>query len=523
MSGLPTTRDPVTTARSFHKEPAKNGGTASNRGGHHSDHGAPRHDGSAPKSRAALNAKLYVRLCRAGDLVIAPLVLVGAFLITNTNRLPQEMTQFLEVRFSVKNMLILIAFVTFWRVLASASGLYDWPQIRRPTDELGRVLAACVFVGLLVLSFPLLSDSGAFGFHTAVLFWAALVAGLMGGRLLFRVASAAPAARDLRDVLNIGSGPRALQVFRELEEEPSAFQVVGFLDTNADLIDQDITTRMLGTLGDLEQVLMSRPIDDVLITLPVRSHYAEIQQVIDVCEGVGVPSRHMADVFRASRPWKSREEIHRGYMQTAPVGPQGYKFWIKRGMDAIIGLIALIVLSPVMLAAALAVKLSGPGPIIFSQSRYGLNRRPFRMYKFRTMVADAEARQEALEDRNEAAGPVFKIKDDPRVTPVGRFLRRTSIDELPQLVNVVLGDMSLVGPRPLPARDVQRFNEATLMRRFSVRPGLTCLWQIGGRSNVDFARWIALDLKYIDEWSLRLDVVILARTVPVVFRGEGAV
>jgi lipopolysaccharide/colanic/teichoic acid biosynthesis glycosyltransferase len=144
------------------------------------------------------------------------------------------------------------------------------------------------------------------------------------------------------------------------------------------------------------------------------------------------------------------------------------------------------------------------------------------MYKFRTMVADAEARQEALEDRNEAAGPVFKIKDDPRVTPVGRFLRRTSIDELPQLVNVVVGDMSLVGPRPLPARDVQRFNEATLMRRFSVRPGLTCLWQIGGRSNVDFARWIALDLKYIDEWSLRLDVVILARTVPVVLRGEGA-
>ena len=144
------------------------------------------------------------------------------------------------------------------------------------------------------------------------------------------------------------------------------------------------------------------------------------------------------------------------------------------------------------------------------------------MYKLRTMVRDAGALQELLEERNEASGPVFKIREDPRVTPVGRVLRRLSVDELPQLVNVLRGEMSLVGPRPLPMRDVHRFTEAALMRRFSVRPGLTCLWQISGRCTVGFDDWITLDLKYIDEWTLGLDMVILLKTIPAVARGEGA-
>jgi lipopolysaccharide/colanic/teichoic acid biosynthesis glycosyltransferase len=182
----------------------------------------------------------------------------------------------------------------------------------------------------------------------------------------------------------------------------------------------------------------------------------------------------------------------------------------------------LILLSPVLLVAAVAIKLSSPGPVIFTQERYGLNRRRFRMYKLRTMVADAEALQAGLEDQNEASGPVFKIRADPRITPVGRILRRTSLDEVPQLLNVLRGEMSLVGPRPLPARDVDRFTEAALMRRFSIRPGVTCLWQICGRSDLTFDDWIRLDLKYIDEWSFGLDLQILVQTVPAVLRGTGA-
>jgi lipopolysaccharide/colanic/teichoic acid biosynthesis glycosyltransferase len=166
--------------------------------------------------------------------------------------------------------------------------------------------------------------------------------------------------------------------------------------------------------------------------------------------------------------------------------------------------------------------LDGHGPVIFAQERFGFNKRRFRMFKFRTMITDAEALQSTLEDRNEAAGPVFKIKDDPRVTRIGKFLRKTSLDELPQLWNVLRGDMSLVGPRPLPLRDVHRFSESWLMRRFSVRPGVTGLWQVSGRSDLTFSRWVALDLQYIDRWSLGLDLKILAMTVPAVLKGRGA-
>jgi len=176
-----------------------------------------------------------------------------------------------------------------------------------------------------------------------------------------------------------------------------------------------------------------------------------------------------------------------------------------------------------MVGIAVAVELTSSGPALFAQERFGYMKRRFRMYKFRTMVADAERFQGDLEAQNEAAGPVFKIRADPRITALGRFLRRTSLDELPQLWNVLVGEMSLVGPRPLPTRDVDRFSEPWLMRRFSMRPGLTCLWQIGGRSDLSFQRWIALDLEYIDRWSLWLDTLILLKTIPAVFSGTGAV
>jgi lipopolysaccharide/colanic/teichoic acid biosynthesis glycosyltransferase len=196
---------------------------------------------------------------------------------------------------------------------------------------------------------------------------------------------------------------------------------------------------------------------------------------------------------------------------------------VKRAIDITGATVALGVLGPIMLIIALAITLTSPGPALFVQERYGFRKRRFRMFKFRTMVPDAEDLQASLESQNEVLGPVFKIRNDPRITPLGRFLRKTSLDELPQLFNVLAGEMSLVGPRPLPIRDVSRFNNAALMRRFSVKPGLTCLWQISGRSNTDFDRWITLDLKYIDEWSLGLDLKILIWTFPAVLGGRGAV
>ncbi len=196
---------------------------------------------------------------------------------------------------------------------------------------------------------------------------------------------------------------------------------------------------------------------------------------------------------------------------------------MKRGLDVLIATILLLVALPVLLLIAAAIKLSSPGSILFVQERIGLNKQRFRIYKFRTMIADAESYLSDLKAKNETGGAAFKMKNDPRVTGFGRFLRRSSLDELPQLINVLTGDMSLVGPRPLTMKDLESFPESSYGRRFSVKPGITCLYQISGRALLSFDQWMLLDLRYIDHWSLWLDVTILARTIPAVLKGAGAV
>jgi exopolysaccharide biosynthesis polyprenyl glycosylphosphotransferase len=263
-------------------------------------------------------------------------------------------------------------------------------------------------------------------------------------------------------------------------------------------------------------------VDEVLIGLPIKSRYEQIQQAIAICERVGVPAKYPTDLFRTRLQIPRFEPGEDTPVMALDVAPSDARLVFKRAMDVAGAAVLLVVLSPVFLVVAVTVKFTSTGPAFFAQERYGYMKRRFRMLKFRTMVVDAERRQEELEDRNEAVGPIFKIKDDPRVTGVGRFLRRSSLDELPQLWNVLTGEMSLVGPRPMSLRDVSRFEDPWLMRRFSMRPGLTCLWQISGRSDLSFDRWIALDLEYIDRWSLPLDLVILLQTIPAVLLGKGA-
>jgi len=190
-------------------------------------------------------------------------------------------------------------------------------------------------------------------------------------------------------------------------------------------------------------------------------------------------------------------------------------------VDVVVASLAIVVLAPVFVAAAIAVKLSSPGPVFFSQPRVGRDGRVFSFLKFRSMYADAEQRKAELSDMNEADGPVFKIKEDPRITPVGRFLRRMSLDELPQLFHVLGGQMSLVGPRPHLPIEVSAYGPMDY-RRLTVQPGITCIWQVSGRSELDFDTWVTLDLEYIDTWSVWLDVKLLARTIPAVLSGRGA-
>jgi len=242
-----------------------------------------------------------------------------------------------------------------------------------------------------------------------------------------------------------------------------------------------------------------------------------------VCERLGVKATYHADIFdsRIARACFGGPAAPAAVVQMR-VAPEDWRLAVKRMLDVVGAAAALVALSPIMAAAAVAIKATSRGPVIYRQERYGLNRRRFWMLKFRTMVQEADRLQAALEEQNEVDGPVFKIANDPRITRVGRFLRKTSIDELPQLVNVLKGEMSLVGPRPLPLRDVSKFTRTADLRRFSVRPGITGAWQISGRSQTGFDRWIQLDLDYIDRWSLLLDFALLLRTIPAVLRGTGA-
>ncbi|MDU1568854.1 MAG: sugar transferase [Clostridium sp.] len=193
----------------------------------------------------------------------------------------------------------------------------------------------------------------------------------------------------------------------------------------------------------------------------------------------------------------------------------------KRALDVIASFLGLVILSPILLIVAILIKLESKGPAIFSQSRIGLNGKEFKMYKFRSMVQNAEELKEKLAKQNEMSGPMFKMKNDPRVTKVGKFIRKTSIDELPQLLNILKGDMTLVGPRPSLPREVEKF-ESWMLKRLEVKPGLTCYWQVSGRNNIDFYEWMKLDLKYVNDMSFWLDIKLIFKTVAVLFGDKNA-
>lgn len=273
----------------------------------------------------------------------------------------------------------------------------------------------------------------------------------------------------------------------------------------------------------LVDLLHSHSANAVLVA-PRNTLFGQIERTIQLCELEGVEVWMLADFFQTRISQTTVDDLHGHPVLVFRSGPESSWQALAKGVIDFVGSLALIIgLSPVMLGAALMVRLSSKGPVFFRQQRAGLNGRPFTMLKFRSMVTNAEQLKQELAALNEMSGPVFKITNDPRVTPVGRFLRKWSLDELPQLLNVLRGEMSLVGPRPLPVDEVARFDDLAHRRRLSVRPGLTCLWQVSGRNNVsDFKEWVRLDLEYIDNWSLWLDLKILFRTIPAVFTGAGA-
>jgi exopolysaccharide biosynthesis polyprenyl glycosylphosphotransferase len=478
---------------------------------------------AAPARLSRVPPSRHMELFRLTDTAVVVLVMAGAFLVTNRAQIG-DLEQFLALRITMKNALLLAAFVVLWQRIFTATNRTTGSTARGSCGELVQVSAACTVAALVVAVVPLIGLSRSFGLPAVMLFWlSSIPATLAVRRVASAVSFAVKRAGPARKVLIVGSGPLAYAAYRTVCESPGTpCRVVGFVDTNDQIRSPEIRERQLGELGELESILMHRNVDLVIMALPVKSCYSRIQEAIRVCERVGVESRYLAEIFQGELAWHEYDADVGLPSVAMKVVQNDIRTVAKRAFDLAAALLGLLVLSPLLVTIALAIRLTSPGPVLFAQERYGLNRRIFRMYKFRTMVADAEALQQSLEHLNEAGGPVFKIRDDPRVTPLGSWLRRTSLDELPQLINVVTGEMSLVGPRPLPLRDVRHFSHGALMRRFSVRPGVTGLWQVSGRSDLGFDDWIRFDLQYIDRWSLSLDLRILLLTLPAVFRGAGA-
>jgi exopolysaccharide biosynthesis polyprenyl glycosylphosphotransferase len=313
------------------------------------------------------------------------------------------------------------------------------------------------------------------------------------------------------------------------------FILVGTEKENA-RICQELEGRKDETVAVIAQFNLANPVPQLVqmlhdhaaygvILSGKHTYFEHIENVIRVCELEGVEVWLVADFFTTQISRTSFDELLGRPLLIFRTAPEAsWAGLVKQFMDFFGALVLLLVAAPLlMLPVAILIKLFSPGPVLFRQQRSGQNGAPFTLYKFRTMVTNAEQFKHELEAMNEMSGPVFKVTKDPRVTPLGKILRRYSLDELPQLFNVLRGEMSLVGPRPLPVDEVQRFNDLAHRRRLSVKPGITCLWQVSGRNQIaDFKEWVRLDLEYIDNWSLWLDIKILLRTIPAVFTATGA-
>ncbi len=328
---------------------------------------------------------------------------------------------------------------------------------------------------------------------------------------------------NFRTVLVVGTGSKAASMADFFEAHPHwGFRLVGYLDDdNGGQIRRGNRWPSLGKIADLESVLAGNVVDELIFVIE-KGKLGDYEEALLVAERHGVRAHVSLDIFPhvLARPvLEELDGVPLLSFTTTPSNP--VQLVVKRGVDLVVSLALFLVTLPIQLLAAIAIKLSSSGPIFFRQTRCGLNGRHFTLLKFRTMQNGAEGRLPEISHLNEMTGPVFKSSHDPRLTIVGRVLRRLSIDELPQLANVIVGDMSLVGPRPPLPEEVARY-EPWQRRRLSMSPGLTCLWQVSGRNDVDFDRWMALDLKYIDTWSPMLDLKILLKTVPAVLSGRGA-
>jgi exopolysaccharide biosynthesis polyprenyl glycosylphosphotransferase len=399
-------------------------------------------------------------------------------------------------------------------IILEAQGFYQQAIFAPRREKAWQLARACFLTAIgLILAIYLVRGMPSRGVIVLFGFCSFLLMFLKEELVLRRRRSQLGAGQFTKRVVLVGERAETGSLRADMRKIHPELQVVGELDLN------------MSSTAALVAFLHEHSVNSVVLSAR-RTVFGRIEEAIQACELEGIEAWLVADFFQTRISQTDMDDFCGRPMLIFHSGPQmgAWAGLVKQMIDCFGSIALLTVLGPLlMLPIAILVKLSSPGPVLFRQKRAGLSGKPFMMYKFRSMVTNAEQLKHEIASLNEMSGPVFKVTNDPRVTWLGRWLRKFSVDELPQLFNVLIGDMSLVGPRPLPVDEVNRFDDMAHRRRLSVKPGLTCLWQVSGRNEVaDFKEWVRLDLEYIDHWSLWLDFKILWLTVPVVLLGRGA-
>ncbi|MCA9407881.1 MAG: sugar transferase [Candidatus Omnitrophica bacterium] len=455
------------------------------------------------------------------------LIFTDICLLTGAFFLGYFVRSFLELAYSLNAYLwMLPVYLLTWGGLLYFSGMYSSFRLKRKTEIL-IIIGRSALLGFITLT--------SFNYLFKVMYISRLLIFLIFffGMILLAVEKIIliqyfrhlrKSGFNFRNIIIVGSGRRAQKFITRIDQHREfGLKIIGLIDDDPEKLNQQVCGhQVIGVLKDLPEILRSNVIDQVIFIVP-HSWLGRCEEPILYCETVGVRVSIAVDYFDLKFSRAKQSDLHGFPLLTFDSTPD--KLWqllAKRLIDIGIAFLSLIVLAPLFLMTALLIKWTSKGPVFFTQERTGLNGRIFNLYKFRTMVQDAEQLKEKLMAHNEMEGPVFKMTNDPRITPVGKFLRKFSIDELPQLWNVLIGDMSLVGPRPPIVKEVEKYDHWQ-RRRLSMRPGLTCIWQVGGRNKItSFDEWMKLDLEYIDNWKLSLDLKLILFTIPVVLFGHGA-
>ncbi|MCB0321971.1 MAG: sugar transferase [Bdellovibrionales bacterium] len=447
-----------------------------------------------------------------------------------------SISELAETRIPIQSVALALLFSMIWHAFFSYFKLYNSRRLTSMLDDTRQILKATTAGALVLLTADIASrflSGGMSGpvlrdvYLSSVLFYVPVSFVTVTARLSlkFLLRQVRLYGRNLRYVVLVGTGTRAMKLAARFERAPElGYQLLGFADDGTgDSEFQASGYVLVSDLDGLPEYLRTTVIDEVIICLPIESRYPEISRIVADCARQGIMVRFLSEIFQSDAGYLRAEQYAEGaFISVSPAKVEVPRLLAKRALDFVGSLTLLFAFAPLFLLVAALVKGTSRGPVFFVQERLGYNKRLFPLVKFRTMQVGAEARLDELKAANEVDGPAFKMTNDPRVTTIGKFLRKTSIDELPQLLNVLMGDMSLVGPRPLPVRDYNGFEEDWHRRRFSVKPGLTCTWQISGRSDISFSDWMRMDIQYIDNWSLLLDLSILLGTIPAVVKGRGA-